>query len=145
MSIAACNKGDDNKGTSTSGLGTNTFTIGATTYSATTIVGYNGKVIATTANGSSPSGSLDFTFNNNTFPSVAGLYKVVGGNAPGAGEMSVTAQRPGYIYISSSSNNVYALVTVASGKVTIDMPAVWAFSVASITDSVQLAANVTQQ
>ena len=144
---ASCKKKEDNNGGGGGGTTYGNFTVGTTTYTATTAAGGGSAaaLIASTTSGGT-GGSLTFIFPGSTLPTANGTYKV-GSILPGPGEVTVSFQwaNPIKSYYSTGNDNINATVTVAGGKITVDLPKIWAKSGTGGTDSVQISGKITQQ
>ena len=137
MLATACKKSDDG-GTS------NTWKVGSSSYTATTVAGNgNGGAYGVTA--SSGTDGITFTFNGAAAPA-SGSYKVVKALIPAAGQVSFIANKGTTdFYTPTGNDNISATVTNNGGKITVNMPNAWAKTSSSATDSVQVSANLTQQ
>ena len=139
--VASACKKNDNKGTSS-----NYWSVGNNTYATDSV---------TVSNNPTGSGSLmrgiygtpgtnviNLFFGTSTI--TTGSYTIVGG-VPGANEVEVQALDATALSGCTSTGNDHlsAVVSISAGKVKVVMPGIWA-KVVGGTDSVQIAANLTQ-
>jgi hypothetical protein len=136
----SCNKSGSSAGSwAISGV---TYTAATATYST------SDNSLTATNNANSPS-SLTFYFP--TIPTKSGLYKVVNYTSVplDSNQMYIRFINDisSYYYFSTGNDNVYAKINISSsGKVSVNVPAVFLESYASpISDSAQLIATITQQ
>jgi hypothetical protein len=143
--FTACKKDDDN-GTG-NGLGTNEWKIGATTYkpiTAQTVIGASGVLTASGMNGTQ-SGTFTTYFNNATFPTTGGQFKIVD-NPDAADEILINVITSDMgsnakTYGSTAGTTATATVTVTNGKITISVPEI---TVTGTDGSTTFAGNATQ-
>jgi hypothetical protein len=144
--FTACKKKDDN-GTG-NGLGKNEWKIGSTTYKPLTaqlVSGSNGVLTGIGMNGTN-SGTITFYFNDATFPTTGGQFKIV--DNPNAddeilinvatSDMSANTKA----YGSTANTNASATVTVEGGKISISVPEITVTNTNS--ESTTFSGNATQ-
>ena len=136
MLATACKKSDDS-------TPANSWKVGANSYTAATVAGSGTSGFYTLTAVDASANGLTFTFNGTTAPT-AGTYKVSSAIIPPAGQVSFVASVSPKAYSPTGNDNISAVVTVNSGKVSVSLPNAWAKSSSSATDSVQVSANVTQ-
>jgi hypothetical protein len=135
LTIASCKKDEETDGD------TNTFSLGANTYRATSVT--RGANQLTAREGGADAHRMYFTFK--TLPKVSGMYKVVYAD-PGTNELMVTLINPGaIIYQSTGSGDVKAAVTVVDNRTRIVLPRTWAWLNGTPgNDSLRISADVTE-
>ena len=128
--FTACKKDDDLPTT------TNTWKAGANTRTATGVSVQNNSLVAT-----DNANSITVTFGG-TLPTTDGTFRIVGGT-PDPGEVSVMVNEGTSVYYSTGNDNKDAKVKVASNKVSVEIPDVWAKNLLG-TDSLFVSADLKQ-
>jgi hypothetical protein len=146
MLAVACRKNDSND-TSLAG----SWKVGSSSYTSIRThgeaMGANTYTVEATSSLNFPFDGISFTFSGTSAPA-AGLYRVVTGGIPSAGQVcfgtaeGVAATGPASNYMATGNDNVNATVTVIDGRISISMPDAWAKNAG--TDSVKVSANITQ-
>jgi len=134
LMFTACKKDDEN------GTPANTFKVGATTYTTSTVQTTGNIVIAGGTNGTA-GGSITFSFPGSAAP-VAGTYRVVE-NATAANQVEFLAAGGTTGYASTGVGTVDAVVSFDGTKIKISMPDAPAKDFMGGTAEVMVNANIT--
>jgi len=144
--LMACSKNKDSVGTAD-----NSWTLGNTSYKASTVVYISGggeANLAASAAGSSTTSANGLVFAFNTPPTSSGQMLITDSDEPntvmiGVSKLSGTTTT----FYMNSTTNVNANVTVNNGKVGISFPGkIWVYNVSDVSDSAQLSiGTITQQ